>query len=503
MSNSLKIFKSTVKDFLISLCVVFLAMFVISCEEEEADAPTVFVESIEVTGEEITEGTTRQMTVTIMPENANDKSVTWNSSDPSVAAVSSGGLVTALKNGIVTISATANDRATITGSTTLKITSFDGGGSGETSADYIVNTSAELLAAISAAQPGEVIEMQGGTYELFSKIRIVNSGTAEQMITLRGAMEGGRPKLDFSAMSESSSNQGMVVEADFWHIKGIDFFRAGDNGMQVKGNNNLIEFCTFSECSDTGLQIDNGASNNTILNCDSYFNADSSIENADGFACKLTAGTGNKFIGCRAWNNLDDGWDGYLRGTDNITTTYENCWAIRNGLIKDGTVGGGDGNGFKTGGSDDKLLKHNAIYTNCLAIENVVDGFDHNSNRGVVTIYNCSAYGNGRNYNFSNTNPLEKLILKNSLALGDFGSTNATTQDITNNNWTLSLTVTEEDFENIDVNELLSPRKADGSLPDIGFMHLTAGSDLIDKGVDVGLEFNGVAPDLGAFEFNN
>lgn len=502
MRNTIYSLKCTAMRFPIAILIICMALAMPSCGTEEVDPPAFRVESVEVSGEDITEGTTRQMELTVLPENAADKSVTWNSSDLSVATVSATGLVTALKNGAVTISATANDRATITGSTVLTISSFDGGGV-ETPADYNVSTPAELLAAIGAAQPGEVIEMQGGSYTLFSKITISNSGTADQRIILRGAPGEERPKLDFSGMSESSSNQGMVLEADFWHIKGIDFFGAGDNGMQVKGNNNLIEFCTFSECADTGLQIDNGAANNTILNCDSYFNADSSIENADGFACKLTAGTGNKFIGCRAWNNLDDGWDGYLRNNDNITTTYENCWAIRNGLMKDGTVGGGDGNGFKTGGSDDKLLKHNAIYTNCLAVENVVDGFDHNSNRGVVTIYNCSAYGNGKNYNFSNTNPLEKLTLKNSVALGQVGATSATSRDISNNNWDLGIDVTEADFQSINVEELLAPRKADGSLPDVGFMHLVAGSELIDKGVDVGMDFNGSAPDLGAFEFEN
>jgi hypothetical protein len=30
---------------------------------------------------------------------------------------------------------------------------------------------------------------------------------------------------------------------------------------------------------------------------------------------------------------------------------------------------------------------------------------------------------------------------------------------------------------------------------------LVAGSDLIDKGVDVGIPYNGAAPDLGAYEY--
>ena len=46
----------------------------------------------------------------------------------------------------------------------------------------------------------------------------------------------------------------------------------------------------------------------------------------------------------------------------------------------------------------------------------------------------------------------------------------------------------------------VGPRKADGSLPDIDFLRLVAGSHLIDAGVNVGLPFNGSAPDLGYFE---
>ncbi|MBN2817735.1 MAG: DUF4990 domain-containing protein [Bacteroidales bacterium] len=366
----------------------------------------------------------------------------------------------------------------------------------------IVSTSQEILDAIAAAAPGENIYVHGGDYVFNSTIDIDKSGSSGNVISLLAYPgESTRPKFDFSSMAENSSNRGIQVNGSFWHIKGIDVFGAGDNGMYISGNSNIIEFCTFSENSDTGLQLGDGAANNTILNCDSFFNADTSIENADGFACKLDAGTGNKFIGCRAWQNLDDGWDGYLRGTDNITTTYENCWTVKNGYLKNGTVSGGDGNGFKTGGSDLKDLKHNAIYKNCIAVGNVHNGFDHNSNRGTVTIYNCSAYINGKNYSFGTTNPLEKLIIKNSNALGDYGSVYATVLDVTNNSWQDGITVTSADFESIDYTQLLKPRKADGSLPDVTFFHLKAGSNLIDKGVDVGLPFNGTAPDLGAFEY--
>ena len=370
-------------------------------------------------------------------------------------------------------------------------------------ADIAVSTPTEFINALVAVTAGGTIFIREGQYVFTSRISISKNGASGNLISILPHPDNiGRVKLDFSGMPENSANRAITLSGSYWHIKGLDVFGAGDNGMFIGGSNNLIEFCSFSECKDSGLQIGSGGSNNIILNCDSYNNADATVENADGFACKLDAGTGNKFIGCRAWQNLDDGWDGYLRGADNITTTYENCWAFRNGYLKNGTLGGGDGNGFKTGGSDDKLLKHNAIYKNCIAAGNVFDGFDHNSNRGNVELYNCGAYSNGKNISFSSSNIANSLTIKNTISLLGNSSDGyaATTINITNNSWQNGLIANGSDFVSLDINLLSSPRKTDGSLPDIDFMKLVPGSDLIDKGVNVGLPFNGVAPDLGAFE---
>lgn len=54
-------------------------------------------------------GVTRQLTATVRPDDATDKSVTWTSSNTSVATVSSSGLVTAVAAGEATITCTAND----------------------------------------------------------------------------------------------------------------------------------------------------------------------------------------------------------------------------------------------------------------------------------------------------------------------------------------------------------------------------------------------------------
>jgi hypothetical protein len=374
---------------------------------------------------------------------------------------------------------------------------------GTSSAAGTITAPTTLATAISRVSAGQTIYLRGGTYALSSTINLTKSGTSGSQIALRAyPLDSTRPVLDFSAMSESGSNRGISLSGSYWYVYGVDVFNAGDNCMFVSGSNNVIEFSTFSECSDTGLQLSGGASNNLIRNCDSYYNADSALENADGFASKLDVGSGNKFVGCRAWNNLDDGWDGYLRGADNITTTYENCWAIDNGKLKSGAVGPGDGNGFKTGGSDDKALKHNATYTRCIAVGNVNDGFDHNSNRGSVTLLNCAAHNNGSNINFSSTNIAASLKIKNTASVGTLGGLNATSTDITNNSWQNGHAASSADYVSIDTSLLKAARKSDGSLPDVNYFKLLSGSDLRNAGVTVGLSYSGSAPDIGPFEFS-
>ena len=68
------------------------------------------VESIELnmTTASMLVGDTLQLTATVLPENATDKTVTWVSSDAGAASVTNNGLVTALEQGDATITVTAN-----------------------------------------------------------------------------------------------------------------------------------------------------------------------------------------------------------------------------------------------------------------------------------------------------------------------------------------------------------------------------------------------------------
>ena len=360
-----------------------------------------------------------------------------------------------------------------------------------------------ITKAISVAVAGDIIYLRGGTHTYTSKISITKVGTAANRFYLLAYPGDARPVLDFSGMAVSSSNRGIQLSGQYWTIKGIDIYKAGDNGMHIDGAFNIVEFCSFYENADTGLQLANGANNNQIINCDSYFNKDATDGNADGYAAKLDVGTGNSFKGCRAWQNSDDGWDGLLTtglGT-NPATTYDSCWCFMNGYLKSGVASAGNGNGFKMGGNNER---HDATLTRCLSAFNRVKGFDQNNNNGSMILYNCTGYKNKPNFGMNNNDPDagEVMIVKNSISYAGLSS------DVfravctrTNNSWQISgLTVSNADFLSVDSVGLRNPRNADGSLPSINFMKLAATSAMVDAGTNVGLAYNGAAPDLGAFE---
>lgn len=64
----------------------------------------------------LTEGESIFLTITITPDNAEDESVSWSSSDPSVATVDNMGEVTAIAPGSAIITATANDGSGVSAS---------------------------------------------------------------------------------------------------------------------------------------------------------------------------------------------------------------------------------------------------------------------------------------------------------------------------------------------------------------------------------------------------
>lgn len=262
-----------------------------------------------------------------------------------------------------------------------------------------------LQKAIATISPGGLIYMRGGMYYFTSTITIENgnNGTAAGRNKIY-AYPNEQPVLNFSAQTELSTNRGVQVFGNYWHLRGLVVEYAGDNGIFIGGSYNIIERCITRFNRDSGLQIARASSSltdisqwpsyNLILNCDSHDNSDSDGEDADGFACKLTSGYGNVFRGCIAYNNSDDGWDLYTKSETGPIgpVILEDCVAYSNGILSNGTVNeSGDGNGYKLGSSSN-AVPH--IVRRCIAFHNRKHGFTDNSNPGPITISNCTSWHN-------------------------------------------------------------------------------------------------------------
>lgn len=397
----------------------------------------------------------------------------------------------------------------------------------------------ELQKAVDLALPGDTIYMMPGTYPYSKRINISAAGEKLNGKIMLIAKDG-RAVLDFSAMSVADANQGIRLTGSYWHIYGIDICNAGDNGMLIErnkptggnyndikanttqGHDNIIENCRFYRNADTGLQMKNLAENNLVINCDSYYNADPDHGDADGYAVKISHGTGNYFYGCRAWANSDDGWDGFIKSAggfpDDITTTLECCWAFENGYLEDGSVSNGNGNGFKMGSDQGR---NNMVLNRCVAYNNLNKGFDQNHNTGSMILTNCSAYstkdtsGKSR-FTYRLDEPVapgKQIVLTNCVAISDGIADRKKSayapHSVIGTTVTTDLNTLPSDYVSVEGSALTAERNADGSLPDTDFMRIAPGNmRLIDAGTQyacfpgqshhtIGIEYEGEAPDLG------
>lgn len=117
---------------LVTAIAVGEASIVAACGNIKTDCPVTVSgkksESITLDKESITlfEGKTEQLTATVLPEDAEDKTVTWTSSDNSIATVDANGLVTAVAEGNATITATNTTLSATCAVTVKKEESSDG-----------------------------------------------------------------------------------------------------------------------------------------------------------------------------------------------------------------------------------------------------------------------------------------------------------------------------------------------------------------------------------------
>lgn len=408
---------------------------------------------------------------------------------------------------------------------------------------------ASIQKAQSLAAPGDTVFLRGGTYQMQESqitartriqayvVHLDKSGTKEKRIYY-WAYPGEQPVFDFSLVKPAGYRvHAFEITGSWLHLKGLEVI-----GVQVTitdvntqsicfsnngGSNNIYEQLSMHDGQGIGFFLTAG-SNNLVLNCDAYRNYDYTSKagggrnggNVDGFGNHPAKGSvGNVFRGCRAWFNSDDGYDCISAWE---STVFENCWAFNNGYSADG-VSRADGNGFKAGGYGgrafsglpDSIPKNTIRF--CLAVMNKANGFYSNHHLAGSDWYNNSAYANGVNYNMLNRKaktetdyltdgPGYDHILRNNLSLSPRSGNDITNYDparctIEHNSFlNKEITVTADDFLSFDTAQLTAPRGPDGSLPRIDFMRPKPGSKLVDRGINVGLPYQGKAPDIGCFE---
>lgn len=365
--------------------------------------------------------------------------------------------------------------------------------------------------------PGDTIYLRGGIYQYKSTQYLKDkNGNSSNMINV-WSYPGENPVITKNSTTSFAYTwaSGILFTGNYFHWRGIEIsgFPQQDSmvytGLRISDANNNVFEQIDSHHNGHGCVITGKSGNNLVLNCDFHHNQDPlttlQYNNADGLEiCYIPAGLTNTVKGCRFWWNSDDGID--LWQNDGITI-IESCWSWNNGFIPDTNTPAGNGSGFKLGittiNHGTKVLRE---LRNCVAFNNKARGFDQNNALCSMELFNNTGYRNGTNgyvldYGeivckvkncISYRNVIMPAISKSSICENNaFSDNNITTPDNL---------LSDADFVSLDGAQLMRTRKADGSLPDITFMHLAPGSDLIDAGINVGLPFNGQAPDIGAFE---
>ncbi|WP_432379912.1 right-handed parallel beta-helix repeat-containing protein [Duganella sp. P38] len=391
-----------------------------------------------------------------------------------------------------------------------------------------------IVKAQSVAVAGDTVYLRGGSYlytaaesacasrtARVNAITLGKSGAAGNPIRY-WAYAGEKPVFDFSRMSDDCRVKGFNVTGSWLHLRGLEISGAPQQpgnllnneswGVWNSGSNNIFERLDIHHNMGPGMFIAQG-SNNLVLNVDSHHNRDpysksGDGQNADGFGVHIGANEpGNVLRGCRAWANTDDGYD-LIQARSAVL--IENSWAWSHGYIPDTTtsLAAGNGNGFKIGGFGGKYAADapQHIVRNSVAFNNKASGFYANHHPVASYFYNNTSIANRHDFNMLGIDPsgaaINLGILRNNLAWQGTLVTNVDGADAVNNSWNLSgvVSVTAADFRSVSTAGWDAPRQADGSLPVLPHFRLAAGSDLLNKGVNVGLPYSGSAPDLGAFE---
>jgi len=267
-----------------------------------------------------------------------------------------------------------------------------------------------IYTAFARLQPGDVLFLRGGIYDIPAALRPGSSGTADMPIIIESypgetaVLTGHYAAPEDVAADPDARTNGIHLSHTISYImvRKIEVQHMGWAGIAVYGSHNTVEGCYAHNNMVSGINLYGGewhedaedyvipypygynlvTDNMVVANSDVGLDANGG--NSDGIA--ISSGRCNIIVHNTVYGNSDDG----------IDTWRSNDTLVEFNLVHDNGLGDGDGNGIKAGGNLDPeatnglraVVRHNIVY------DNRARGLDYNSGHEVVFQYNTS-YHNG------------------------------------------------------------------------------------------------------------
>lgn len=367
---------------------------------------------------------------------------------------------------------------------------------------------------------------------------------------------GNYPVLDCQTMTKTINQIGIFIAGSVYnfHLKGLHVRNVRQvntnavwgillwrDGALVVPNNITYENCAVYNIG--GMGFDASAVDTVYyINCDAYNCCDSLAADpggrGSGFYAYCTRGeyalstrTYHSFYGCRAWMCSDQGYEVTTAGK----AVFDHCWSIHNGDVPFPANIYPKGSGWKIYYRTSHNAKNSSVVQfelrNSIAAYNAHIGInfcDHALPSLVEIrshIYNNFIYGN--NYtplyvedafgwgvnDEDNTDTVGRWDHKyyNNVSYNNKGYPVGTSPDVvdagypqSNNYFNIpGSPVNATWFLSLDTTGMigLHEREADWSLPETNFGRPSSTSPLINAGIDVGLPYDGAAPDIGWVEY--
>ncbi|WP_343019484.1 Ig-like domain-containing protein [Blautia obeum] len=159
-------------------------------------------------------GQTAQLSASVLPNNAENKSIAWSTSNASVATVDNNGVVTAVANGNATITAAALDGSGKSGSCTVTVEITD--------------------------ESNQIVELTGGTSKILS---IWNEDYTENIDVTQITFE-------YNSTSDIFSNLGYDIRTGVFNKMTIKAQRQGSCVVLAKYNGKILKKWTINVTSD-------------------------------------------------------------------------------------------------------------------------------------------------------------------------------------------------------------------------------------------------------------